>query len=442
MAWSVDAVESLAPDTASVRAGQKLASPAPWSGTGHDERVLWGLCQGSGKHPYQAQVDLQGPAFKCSCPSRKFPCKHCLGLLLLWVGGGVPAGEPPDWVREWLESREQRTERVARRADSTPDPEAAARRAAAREERVAAGVEDLRLWLRDIARGGLAAAQAQPYAFWDGFAARLVDAQAPGLARRIRPLAGIAVARQPNWPERMLEQLGLLFLLCEAQAGTDLEAAADREAAAQTGTALAAEVRTLVGWTTARDEVLAGPRERDRWAVLARELDEQDELRVQRTWLWGLDSARPALLLDFAPPGAPLDPGPPLGMALDGELVFYPGAPRLRALVAGEGPLEPVREPFGYAGAEEALAAAAAAVAQNPWTERWPVALAAAVPDPPGDEPRLHAADGSLPLVGERRRLWRLASLAAGHEVSVLGVWNGRALRPLAAGHEGRVVAL
>jgi len=426
MAWTVDAVESLAPDAASARAGQKLAAPGPWSGAGHDERVVWGLCQGSGKQPYQAQVDLEGPAFKCSCPSRKFPCKHGLGLLLLWVGGGVPAGERPEWVHEWLQSREQRTERAARRVEATPDPEAAARRAAAREERVAAGVEDLRLWLRDIARGGLAAAQAQPYTFWDSFAARLVDAQAPGLARRVRPLATIAMAQRPNWPERMLEQLGMLFLLCEAQAGTELRD----------------EVRTLVGWTTGREEVLDGPRARDRWAVLARELDDQDELRVQRTWLWGLDSGRPALLLDFAPPGAPLDPGPPLGMALDGELAFYPGAPRLRALVAGEGPLEPVAEPFGLPGAEAALAAAAAAVAENPWTDRWPVALAAAVPDPPGDEPRLHAADGSLPLTGDRRSLWRLASLAAGHEVSVLGVWDGRALRPLAAGAEGRVVAL
>jgi len=28
---------------------------------------------------------LSEPAFKCSCPSRKFPCKHGLGLLLLYA---------------------------------------------------------------------------------------------------------------------------------------------------------------------------------------------------------------------------------------------------------------------------------------------------------------------------------------------------------------------
>jgi hypothetical protein len=70
------------------------------------------------------------------------------------------------------------------------------------------------------------------------------------------------------------------------------------------------------------------------------------------------------------------------------------------------------------------------------------LAIAAAVPDPPGDGPALHAADGSLPLTGFPSTLWRLAALAGGNPVSVLGAWNGRALRPLAAYAEERVVAL
>jgi SWIM zinc finger len=443
--WTPDAVQSLAPDAAAARAGAKLAVRAPWSEAGHDERAVWGLCKGSGKQPYQAQVDLRGPAFKCSCPSRKYPCKHTLGLLLLWAQdpAAVPAGTPPEWVREWLSGREARASRVARRADEAPrDPDAAARRAAQRSERVAAGVQDLRLWLADVARAGLAAAQARPYGFWDGFAARLVDAQAPGLAGRVRYLGGIAAARGDTWPERLLEELGLLYLACEAQGRPE----AMEEP-------LRADVRALVGWTTPREEVLAGPRVRDRWAVLAREFDEpadrtlggwQDRLRVQRTWLWGLDGGRPALLLDFAPPGAPIDPGPPVGMALAGELAFYPGATPLRALVAGEpAALEPVREPFGVGSAAAALAAAAAAVAANPWTDSWPVALDEAIPDVPGDGPvHVHAGGGALRLSGSREALWRLAALSGGTPISLLGTWNGQTLRPLAAYADERVVSL
>ena len=63
------------------------------------------------------------------------------------------------------------------------------------------------------------------------------------------------------------------------------------------------EVRTLLGWNASREEVLSGPRVQDDWAVLARVVIEQERLRVQRTWLWGHDTERAALLLDFAPPG-------------------------------------------------------------------------------------------------------------------------------------------
>ena len=90
--WTAETVEALAPDAASVTAARKLARLGPWSGTGFDEHAVWGLCKGSGSRPYQAQVDLSGPAYKCSCPSRKFPCKHALALLLLWASRRRPGG--------------------------------------------------------------------------------------------------------------------------------------------------------------------------------------------------------------------------------------------------------------------------------------------------------------------------------------------------------------
>src|SRR3954471_20112358 len=146
MRWTAATVEGLAPDAASVVAARKLARPAPWSDVGHDERAVWGLCKGSGSKPYQVQVDENGPAYKCSCPSRKFPCKHALALLLLAAGGSVPEGEPPAWVggargghpRAGGGGGGARAGALRRALPAPPpaDPEAAAKRAAAREERV------------------------------------------------------------------------------------------------------------------------------------------------------------------------------------------------------------------------------------------------------------------------------------------------------------------
>ncbi|MFD1045760.1 hypothetical protein ACFQ1S_09395, partial [Kibdelosporangium lantanae] len=55
----VDSVLALAPDKQVATAAAKLAAPGNWSGLGHDDHALWGLCRGSGKNPYQVCVDLE-----------------------------------------------------------------------------------------------------------------------------------------------------------------------------------------------------------------------------------------------------------------------------------------------------------------------------------------------------------------------------------------------
>src|SRR5580700_7173301 len=106
---SVEQVMALAPDGAVLKAGQQLAVGDAWSAAGCDERAVWGSCRGSARHPYQVLCDQTGPAFKCSCPSRKFPCKHALGLLLLWSAGTVPdAAGPADFARDWQDARRKK----------------------------------------------------------------------------------------------------------------------------------------------------------------------------------------------------------------------------------------------------------------------------------------------------------------------------------------------
>src|SRR5215207_7589452 len=117
---------ALAPDAASARAGAALATGRKWTRLGGDGRAVWGECLGSGARPYQTRADLADLAAKCSCPSRKFPCKHGLALLLLLTTEPelFTAGEPPAWVSEWLASRTERAERRAGRdeTDATDGP--------------------------------------------------------------------------------------------------------------------------------------------------------------------------------------------------------------------------------------------------------------------------------------------------------------------------------
>ncbi|WP_262379402.1 SWIM zinc finger domain-containing protein [Nonomuraea sp. PA05] len=118
--WSRDQVLALAPDTSSQKAAQGVAAAGKWSLRGTTGTVLYGECKGSGAKPYLAAVDLSEPAYRCSCPSRKFPCKHALGLLLLWSADGVPvAGDVlPQWVAEWLDGRAERAAKSAARLEA------------------------------------------------------------------------------------------------------------------------------------------------------------------------------------------------------------------------------------------------------------------------------------------------------------------------------------
>ena len=101
MNLTLEQVLALAPDASSAAAGRKLASANAWSCLGSNEAAIWGECQGSAL--YQVRVDLADLTVKCSCPSRKFPCKHGLGLLLVLAqhANAIPKADPPGLSWRW-----------------------------------------------------------------------------------------------------------------------------------------------------------------------------------------------------------------------------------------------------------------------------------------------------------------------------------------------------
>jgi SWIM zinc finger len=443
MVWTAEQILALAPDAGSVKAGKGLATPRPWSALGQDGQAAWGECQGSGASPYRTTIDLSEPAFHCTCPSRKFPCKHALGLFLLLESQPslFTQKAPPAWATEWLASRAQRAQQRAEKAErATPeradrgpaDPAAQGRRAAERQAKVTAGLEELALWLRDRVRRGLAALQGEPYSAWENPAARLVDAQAPGLARQLREMASIP-ASGDGWQERLLARFGALHLLVEGFRRLETLPPETQ-----------ADIRALIGWTQSQEELLAEPGVRDRWAVLGQRVEVEDRLRVQRTWLWGQQSGRAALILTAAHVSQPLETSLLPGTWLEADLVFYPSAAPLRALVkTRHAPPAPLDTMPGYPSAAAAAEAYAAALARHPWMESFPTALPSVLPaGPEGGWVVRDDAGARLPLSPRFERGWQLLALSGGHPLGLFGEWDGDYLLPLGAWADGRFHAL
>src|SRR5262245_57259450 len=144
-----DEVLALAADEASGRAASAIAAPQRWIALFADVGALWGELQGTAG-VYRVGVALAEPAFTCTCPSSKSPCKHGLALLLAWAR--APAAfrraPAPAWLAEWIERRAAQAERRAARGGGVADPEAQARRVQDREARIAAGLGDPDRWVR------------------------------------------------------------------------------------------------------------------------------------------------------------------------------------------------------------------------------------------------------------------------------------------------------
>jgi len=432
-----DQVSSLAPDASSLAAGKKLAAGRDWRVVGHDERALWGECQGSAL--YQVRVDLTDLTAKCSCPSRKFPCKHALGLMLRAAAdaSSIAATTAPDWVEEWLARREaaagKREQKKAEVAATPVDEKAQARRAEKRAARVDEGLAALDLWIADLVRNGLASIADQGPAPWYAQAARMVDAQAPGIAGRLRRIAGVPRSA-PDWARRVLTELGRIALLTEAYTRIDALDPPLRD-----------DVRSLIGWTLKDDEVIArGEAADDRWLVVGQRTEDEDRLRVQRSWLLGLDRKRHALVLQFAVGAAPFAYAFIPGTVIDARLRYWPAAYPSRALVE-----ERRGTPQALAGAPPALdtfdallQSAAAALAAQPWVESVPCVVRALRPAR-ADAERWMLVDAigtALPLAPRDHR--RLIALSGGNPIDVAVEWDGDVLLPLAVIVDGRLEAL
>ena len=361
---TADFVQSLSPDSASTAAGRKLSGPRDWTGLSRSARALWGECRGSAL--YQTRVDLTDFASKCSCPSRKFPCKHALGLLFMAATAptNLVEADEPGWVSDWLSQRGAKAAAKAEPVEKKPvDEKAQAKRTDARLAAITAGINLTERWLHDLVTQGIAAVNLDRQL--ETAATRLTDAKAGALAERLRQIAALSEVEQ----NRRIDELGYVQLLIDLWKKRDTLAPAWRS-----------ELDGWIGLAEREEDVMAvGERVEGQFFVLGATEVENDRLRERRTWLLDQSSARSYLLLEFVLPwqnsqsknmfGTPRGVLLPCGTQLTGALALYSGRAQQR-VVLGETTLQHGLAPRALLNFGECLLAHAAQIARSPFVRR------------------------------------------------------------------------
>ncbi len=439
---------SYAPDAGTAQRAKSVAHAQIWHTLEGNGRVIWGT-YGYEADPFFVQVDFEGPAFKCTCPVRRKPCKHGIGLLFLFSKNNDAfqvVSDPPDWVNSWIEKRDERSNRKPKSETPKRSPEEEATLAEKRKEarskrlyQMAAGLAELENWLTDLFRQGLATLEGHSHEYWQSLAARMVDAKLGGVARRIRQLP--LLMTEEDWHEKLLGELGDIYLMVKGF--QNMETLPEP---------LQDDLLSLAGVNFKKAEVLEGDSLHDTWLVAGQtETVEEGNLTARRTWLIGEESGKNILLLDFAWGDNPYEVSYKLGTVLSGKLAFYPSAFPQRALFKQ---FEFADKPFdlknGFSTFQVFADEYAAALGKNPWLAYFPAFLQNVVPV--FKQAKSAAQSDTFVIVDQNKKQlplfiseelgWKILAHSVGHPIEVFGVWDGQLFQPLSVVVDGRFKGL
>ncbi|MBK9016256.1 MAG: SWIM zinc finger family protein [Saprospiraceae bacterium] len=418
-----DHILTLAPDAGTAQRAKSVAHAQRWHLLEGNGRAIWGTL-GDPADPYRIAVDFEGVGFRCTCPVRRLPCKHGIGLLLLFSknNDAFQLAEPPNWVAEWLKKRSERSATTLAEPPAR-SPEAdlalAEKRKQNREKRIlqmSAGLAELESWLLDLFRQASPHREGQADTYFNDLAVRMVDAKLGTLARRIRQLPLLMASA--NWHEKILAELGEIYLLLRAFQRLE-----------QLPEPLQDDLLSLAGVNFKKEDILNLEAVPDHWLVAGQTEEAEDgNLLARRTWLIGEATGRTALLLDFSWGGQGFETTFRLGTVLKSEVVFYPSAWPQRAVLKK---FEYSEAAFSLRNGYPTLAAFAGsyagALAENPWMGRFPAFLEGVVPIfhhkkfVPVDSQRKQLP--SMPATTLVGSWWR--SVAAGPSASSALGWGG-----------------
>ncbi len=289
-----------------------------------------------------------------------------------------------------------------------------------------AGNAELQSRLLDLIRGGLVQIDLSPPLYFEEFAARMVDAQLGSIAKRIRSWSTFREQFPDTWHEKLLNELGELYLFSKAFQHFDRLSDSFQD-----------ELLAQAGVTTRTSDLFQQQGVQDEWLVVGQvTTPEPNNLTSRRTWLIGKDTQKIVLLLDYTFGSSEFTTLWLKEIAYAGEAVYYPAAYPLRVAFKSVDVVPIFTEISGYETIEAFLGAYSEALAQSPWLSQFPVVLTSVKPI--FYENKFLLVDKKKKHIyteGEETALWKLLAMSGGQSISVFGEWSGQIFKVLNVFH-------
>jgi hypothetical protein len=240
----------------------------------------------------------------------------------------------------------------------------------------------------------------------------MVDAQAPGLAGMIRGL-GETNFYTEGWPTPFMDQLLRIYLVMEGYKNSS-----------SLSESLQQDIRTWIGFTQNQEELKEQTGITDTWLVLSKQSIEVDAVTTERTWLYGTKSNRYALLLQFIIRGQGIQHSLTPGMFVQAELVFFPSASPLRAIIKQQVSTNAVSEFNKFENWQQVAETETDLNNQLPFRSERPFVIQQLKPVQYNKQWWLQDRDNKLmQLKNEYKSIWKLLSLSAGNpsDMAVIG---------------------
>ena len=204
-------VTSSAPNDSAVTNARKISRTGGFTSLKKtaDETLIYGECRGSGKNPYITSADFSGdtPVYRCSSPSRPFPCKHCLAIMLDWLAGKkFETGELPEDIavkRQKLAARAEKAENPVTAAAKKPNKSAAAKKLKKQRE----GLDLAESFVNDILSRGVSSVNSASCAQYQNLAKQLGNYYLPEPQAVMLEIISLAQQLSENPDDKQLNAL-------------------------------------------------------------------------------------------------------------------------------------------------------------------------------------------------------------------------------------------